>query len=424
MIDIRVDFESTFHGRDIDGNLEWPPAPARLFAALVAGCHGQLLGEAATRSMRQALCSLESAPAPTVFSAPVSLPRVIAHQAYGSSRPRALKAINKTEFKQTSGKPEFALPNPVRATSLIYRAECPTSLFGELDRAAEGVAWFGTSADGCAIRVMATPPHDSIPAHWQRWVPSPDPAGSSRSWFPGLLHALDVRFAGLSSGAGVDLPTPHGQRLRYFKSHRLDANVLEWVPLTFETKSPPSEAIHESMEAMRSLVKGAIFPLVQGDSEYGRGQWLGVAVRDLDDVHRLLALPQYGLTYDADDQRVWTQPSRYEGPAQRWRTVTPWYGPVHYEAATAWANVICDEQSARLLQLERTKLGTRGCARSTMRAHPKGFVPYTVVVETPETLTRPDFPGTDTVWVPQATLSSCGASREHGTALTLPEAEK
>lgn len=424
MIDIRVDFESTFHGRDIDGNIEWPPAPARLFAALVAGCHAQVLDGAATRSMRLSLCDLESTPAPTIFSAPASVPRITAHQAFGSSRPRILREINKTEYKQASGRSEFTLPNPVRATSLVYRVEASATLAAELDRAAEGVAWLGTAADGCTIRVTPTPPHDSIPAHWQRWVPCPDPTGPSRSWFPGLSRALDVRYEGLTSGTGVDLPTPHRHRLRYRKSHRPDASVLGWVPLTFEMKSQPSEVIHESMQVLRSAVEGSIFPLVHGDSECGRGQWLGVAVRDLGDVDRLLALPKYGLTYDADDQRVWTQPSRYEGPAETWRTVTPWYAPAHFQAATAWAKQVCQEQSARLASLERTNLGTRGCARSTMRGHPRGFVPYTVVVETPDTLKRPDFPGTDTVWAPQTTLSGGCTNTQFGDALTTPEAEK
>lgn len=385
MITVAVDFDRTFHGTDLAGRREWPPAPARLFAALVSGCHNAMLGEQ-TCAVLDCLRSIEGSPAPVIVTGPIALPDRETTEAYVAAKPLAAKgSATAKELRKMHGRTKVHSPEPVLATSVRYciDADIDAEL---LDAAARGVSYVGTSTDTCTVQVSAGVA--DVSAGDVRWAPVPDPVGRNRSWFPGLLDLLDARFE-VQRRESVTVPVRQDQRVSYVVDVQVPGQETGMVPLAFGRPVRDSRQISTVMERVTAVVGGDVLPLVHADVRHGDGTLLGVAVWGVEAASKALAASALGLESDPADRRMWMGLDRYFAAASVWRTALPVYAPADRAVASDYLAYLADRAGCELVSFERTGPRTKGCARSVMEAHPRAFVPYVVRVHTTEPSTHP-----------------------------------
>lgn len=195
MLAISVEFlHGTFRG-DPDGTAitgeltrgEWPPSPARLFAALVAA-DGTRHESRVTNG--DELLWLENLPAPSIHaqaspSHQVLLPRFVV--AHGGQKRRTHQEYVAREGALHRPGVRIATSNPV----VVYRwdIESPNSaILASVERRAARVGYLGASDSPVRVRVSTEMPHEAAD---EAWVP--DPGGDIRISVPhpGNVAALD-----------------------------------------------------------------------------------------------------------------------------------------------------------------------------------------------------------------------------------------
>ncbi|WP_151549308.1 MULTISPECIES: type I-G CRISPR-associated protein Csb2 [Corynebacterium] len=409
MITIHVDFNSTFHGTDRQGKREWPPSPARLYSALVAGCHNAQLSDSTTEAIRAVLREVERSASPDIFTGQYRLPEADWTDAFVAKKPSGLprKSASVGQLTKMQAKRAARLPEPVLATRVTYVVDVSSEHAELLDKAAAAVGYFGTSMDGCIMKVVEGDDSGAV-ENAQRWVGVENPAGQVRTWQPGFGAALDKRFEE-EHQLGAHVPTVPARQVSYLPDHRDPQNPDNdgWIPLTFNRTVKDTRRISASVDHVRSVAgcDGDVFPLVNADPEHGNGALMGVAVRGIPAAHRLLQDENLGLRYDPADRRVWTRLSSYFAVSQRWRTAVPIYGPADRTVAAAYLEHYASKAGVHLLSHQATSPRLKGCAPMSMPFHPRGFVPYAVTVETPTPETRPTLT-TDSLFVPVGNIGT------------------
>lgn len=193
VIDVKF-LAGTFSGRDGRGKYEWPPAPSRIFQALVAAAGDR------TREEDAALRAVETAPAPVVYAQAVPSPmnEVMTYVKDDLDHTALGKLIGSTVFPNIAmnlkGTREAVvsgagnLVNP----SVTYVIEGVDEHAEVLDALAAGVAWLGRGYDLAAVTVRQEDCVDTttLPAGRLTWVPAAT-GRASTLWSPGFLDHLD-----------------------------------------------------------------------------------------------------------------------------------------------------------------------------------------------------------------------------------------
>lgn len=396
MITVHVDFDHTFHGRSPGRKVEWPPAPARVLAALLAGCYNACLPPEQTQRVREGLEEVEKSNAPVVYTEAYNRPT--------GGGPDQVVSYTRGKVGATDNKgkwlPEVAIkfatynhPMPVVATRVSYLVDVNEELAECLDVAAAAVSYLGTSVDSCSITVV--PGADLMDAGAHRWEPVRVGQGDNRGWYTGLCAELDNIYRA-ENGTGALAFTRSDVPLTYRCFWGTD-DLLEgeYVVLRREYSLRATRFIDGELNRLRGVVRGELLPLVNADPVHGNGALMGVAVRDIEDAMRLLnsetGVQGRGVGYEMaeQDSRWWLRVHNYVGPASTWRTVLPVYAPTSPKVAGDYLAYCAAEAGARLVSYRRTDASTRGCARFTMPVHPRGFTPYEVVVEVADLSRRP-----------------------------------
>lgn len=345
MITIHVDFNSTFHGTDRLGKREWPPSPARLYSALVAGCHNAQLADSVSDAIHGALRKVESSEAPEIFTSSYRRPDTEWTSAFVTRKPPSSTVKGSfTDLSKMKEKTPAWLPEPLLATRVSYLIKVPEEHAEVLDKAAAAVGYFGTSMDGCTMKVVGGD-ESSKAEESQRWVAVDNTDGPVRTWQPGFGAGLDARFEA-EQRVGAHVPTVPARQVSYLWDHRDPRNpeISGWMSLTLDRTIPDTRKISSSMDRVRSVAGngGEVFPLVNADPEHGNGALMGVAVRGLPAAARLLQEESLGLRYDPADRRVWTRLDSYFAASQWWRTAVPIYGPADRTVAAAYLGAVLE----------------------------------------------------------------------------------
>jgi len=212
----------TFHGRDAEGEPEWPPSPARAFQALVAGALGGCRPPADTVDrLRGALKYLESLGAPDIVAPErevleayaTYVPRnnldtVLRNRAGGGDMPFSKMNIAKVVRPQL-----LAEPAAVRYVWPARGADEP--LLRELANRATALGG-GDDMVVCDAEIMDdSDPRLSAGERWAATGPGNPLAQRSAVVSPGALAELDTRHAAKLSGGVVPPPTASGTEAWY-----------------------------------------------------------------------------------------------------------------------------------------------------------------------------------------------------------------
>ena len=348
---IDVDFigRGTFSGTDGSGGLEWPPAPARIFAALAHGAAGRFDG---------ALEALEQASPPEI-RAPFATAS-ISHMVYPSSRrdtvgPRKKYDLNKSNIRYSIGRASFPdistmtkqygsagwggipyletgshdLARP-RLRYIIEGAALDDEQVAQLDAAAEGIGYFGRSIDAVAVsvsRISRAVLCGGDPRNEGLVLLRPVPRGRVRMWKPGYLAALDERHEWVATSATVPAPvSEHAiDRCGYVRVWEMPDTDLLMLRVTPAVS--PARA-----RTLLGRIPGAV-PVVNPHS----GDLIGLAVKDGGQggdgdgagggalQAAADAIEEMGLEFDAPAD-YW--PELLAGAHRRWSSRWPVHGPV------------------------------------------------------------------------------------------------
>ena len=190
VVSIAIRFlDARFHGA------EWPPAPARLFQALLAGAKTGAAGRQWSSSHQQALEWIESLPsAPRIYACPVRK-----GQAYRTFVPN--NSLNKDEITKTAkhvGPTLLQRPAP-ESPDLVYRWRLPESAgaamhIAALDEIAARLLSYGWGVDLATASVHLSEDEDE-PQGLEAFVPAPAGSISLATPQQGTLAHLEERFS-------------------------------------------------------------------------------------------------------------------------------------------------------------------------------------------------------------------------------------
>lgn len=359
---------------------EWPPAPWRLAAALLAGA--SILDGPQCSAARAALARLEQAEPPVWHLPPASTSRRPAVWASAvvpdsvTSPPLLRKVLDLPSAATDISDQRTKYPQyPVRVVTTEPTAWMDVDVAlseNELDalsEAALAVPYVGqathpadvgiltpdgagnwtdhTSPDGTCHAEMAAPG-----AQHERWVPSSrQNAVSVRCWRPGMLQVLDEDHRRRSSNQAGVAEHLKGRTVHYAPARRRSTGSWHLVGL-----QRPTRDVVATMQAL-PVEPGAVLPLVGGE------RLLGLLCHDAD---TLLQLQRSMPDEMANDDRVRRVAGRFLATAYRWRSATP--VAAHADARVARAQLeqefaVFGELSAmRLEPAERAAQPVRGLA--------------------------------------------------------------
>ncbi|SDC21079.1 CRISPR-associated protein GSU0054/csb2, Dpsyc system [Sanguibacter gelidistatuariae] len=201
-------FRAAYHGQREDGEPDWPPAPARLLGALLAGAH-QLPSPTAKVPALRALRSI-AASAPPFIDAPLArslgtpatytegtwLPDVATAKTLGKLLDLGVVSMD-SQSRVAKRQDAMALADDL--LSFIVDVDLPADELEGLREAAGCVAYFGRSNDPADLTVEVVHEadvHATIPTgHRERWYPRRTSRGSVRGWLPSTLDWYDASFA-------------------------------------------------------------------------------------------------------------------------------------------------------------------------------------------------------------------------------------
>lgn len=359
---------------------EWPPAPWRLAAALLAGA--STLDGQQYSAARAALARLEQAEPPAWHLPPASTsrrPAVWASAVVPSSEksPRLLPKVldlpsagsgmtdQRTKYPQypvrvvtteptawmdvdvaLSGDELAALSEAALAVPYVGQATHPADLGILIPDEAGG--WTDhTSPDGACHAEMAAPG-----AQHECWTPSTrQDAVSVRCWCPGMLQVLDEDHRRRSSNHTGVAEHLKGRTVHYAPSRRRSAD--SWYPLGLQR---PTRDVVATMQAL-PVEPGTVLPLVRGE------RLMGMLCRDAGTLLQL----QHSMPDElASDDRVRRTAGRFLAAARRWRSATP--VAAHADARVARAHleqalaVLGDPSAVSLEPAARASQPVRGLA--------------------------------------------------------------
>lgn len=378
LVTINISFygAQTFGGHTPGGGTEWPPSPARLFSALVAGA-----GSKRTDAQEEALASLQSAPAPLIIAArkltpsarlphfvsrgtssdqwassdrkPVSVPRNKLVKLLGS-RLTSEASMEIADGRTGGGGEAPAFGDSVVVTDGVdYIVELPdrngSDAVDALNAAADRVGYLGRSTDTATISVQVLPDDGSnggahahatalaATTHRVAWVRSGGRGSvTTRGWYPGLLSALDAVHRGETTGSRL----PHPAYLTPQWGYRIAVDVpAETASLVAHLDTPlTGHNIGRLMERMPAHATVLVAPgrdtlYASASHVYTSGTVDDVGDR-IDDITSTLATFDHGLDFDWDDVLP-RLAARYTGESNRWFSAVPVScpGPAKYAAA-------------------------------------------------------------------------------------------
>lgn len=384
MITIRIRFlDEIFRGRTHTRNAEWPPSPERLFSALVAGAAAENILH--TPDGIEALTAVEHSSAPIIGTSTVRVSteeQVVTYTAY---KPDATPLEgtkqkwkpNKSTLEGVWKRPQASTyPTVTRCRDVRFLCKVDEKYAPILDQAARGISYFGSAGDTAEVMVSAGNQLGFMP---QRWRPIADARGETRLWYPGLLGFLNARWdAGGNVGANVPLaPSSCATYVLVGEKTNKESSL---IPLTFEQALTHFEKIDDIVSHGQKVAGSQVIPLVRGDVRYGDGALLGIATME-DGASKILRDPDLGLSYNPNDERIWTQPDRYVGPAQLWRSVLPAMLPADLELARAMARYELESVGCELLSIAMVRRHDKGCAPQTRKKN--GSHGYALAVYSP-----------------------------------------
>jgi CRISPR-associated protein Csb2 len=257
-------FESLAGAADHAGG-EWPPSPARIFAALVAG--GGTGADNSAQSRGDELLALEQAPPPIIAASAAQDVKTTALRGRYAVIDRSKEGSVQAYPARTSGlvRPGVRTSPKSRFVTYVWpEVELSDAAFAALRRRAARIGYFGCADSPARVYVGAGSPRDGR-VIWSAVDQSH--LGQSRALpvpFDGSLEALDRQFAEFKEGHSVRAAQTPRRLVRY--SHErsieaLDRPRLLW--LSFDSSFPARRALAVG-EALRNAALGAYEALELG----------------------------------------------------------------------------------------------------------------------------------------------------------------
>lgn len=342
LVQIDVNFlgASTFSGHLPGGAPEWPPAPARVFAALVAGA-----GSTRTEGTQAALTEVEVSPAPIIVAeTPAGLSPLVAHHTNRTTADThasdkimgAALLVGASGLGSPSGSAPAEPFGDVRTVafpvSYLLRVDDPEAVCSGLTDAAAQVSYVGRSWDTAALSVRVVDAEE--PSEYAAalagttrgaWVPSAT-GTELRSWTSGLLGTMDTVF---DSDSGARF-TPACSPVRYRRSWVSEA--ASGVLAAHLERPVTGRAIARLAERLPSHAKVSVSPGV--DRSRGRVSYCYTVgtVDSLDERITQVESALLGLDFEWDIAP--DSLGRYLDPSSRWCSEVPVSapGPADYAA--------------------------------------------------------------------------------------------
>ena len=386
IIEVRFAGRPTFAGTRGGDAVEWPPAPARVFAALVAGARGRFNG---------ALRALEHAPAPDI-----AVPESIALDPYITIPPsrrdqtgpspknpstltesRGGLHLGRTSFPdmQTAdvmkwgGIPHTTvtpreLVDPV-VRFIVDGAALDDDQVRDLDTAARDVGYVGRSTDAAMVTVSRGPvPDDDLTL-----LRPTGRAGRVRVWAPGYLAALDDRFDRQMTTAHAPAVVPRSSYATTGYLPVAQAPAGDLVLVRVSPSMPPRRAV-----TLMSRLDGAV-PLVNPHNDH----LVGLAADDADSLLDVLDDADVDVDVPAS---YWAE--TIAGTGREWATAWPAHLPA--DGALAWAWVARDVSAATGLDVVDLDIDLEPAPRAGDGAPlTPGLQRWAVRVRLPEPVTGP-----------------------------------
>ena len=201
-------FRAAYHGQRETREPDWPPAPARLLGALLAGAH-QLPSSAGKESALRALQTI-AASAPPLIDAPLARPLTVPDTyTEGTWLPQVAttgtldKHLNlgvvSMDSQSRVAKRQDAISLADDLLSFLVDVDLSADELEGLREAAGHVAYFGRSNDPADLSVEVV---DEVDVHGatptgsrERWYPRRTSRGSVRGWLPSTLDWYDANYA-------------------------------------------------------------------------------------------------------------------------------------------------------------------------------------------------------------------------------------
>lgn len=369
---------ATFSGHVPSGAPEWPPSPARVFSALVAGA-----GASRTPTQDVALRTLESTAAPVIIAADGLEPG-----------PRIPHYVNRADVAiPATGRVDQVLQKRLLGARLSEVSQMPAGTGGEaapfgdhvvvtdgvdylirisdkypgdetgtlastLDNIAAQVTYLGRSTDQASLTVTDVTKtvggeeprllHGfaaSLAGETGRavWVPSARPRSVLSGWVPGLLSALDARHTGELEGSVY----PHPAYLTPQISYRPVSGgaTLTDTNIAVAHLEEPLTGLNAGC-LLDAIPTGACAMFAPGGPDSTRSRVAHVAITgDVDTLPERMEALETALRsgkYDFEwDPEVPALARHYLTEATVWSTVVPasGFGPAAYAAAAFAADI-------------------------------------------------------------------------------------
>jgi CRISPR-associated protein Csb2 len=202
--------DTALAGADPTG--EWPPSPARLFSALVAG---DGTGARCTNTTGDELIWLEGLDPPIIHASP---PDAVEHSALlpryvvvDQTEPGAVQDYPARKAKEV--RPGARLSPRERAIIYVWPQAAPSEdVLRALSYRAARVGYLGCSDSPVRITVSTQPPS---PVGGDAWEPAPSGTTTLPVPYPGFLEALDRAYARWSAGEAMGRAWITTRRARY-----------------------------------------------------------------------------------------------------------------------------------------------------------------------------------------------------------------
>lgn len=368
MITIHVKFlDSMFRGRDFQGEPEWPPSPARLFSALVAGAANAGVYEG---EVLQAFDELEKAAPPDILTTDVLQASDLHIQPYMTVKPDTRTTGEKWKAHHKVRGPG-SYPLVTSCDNVWYLVDVDEKWAPILDPAAAGVDNFGSAHD--AADILVYPGVEGTEPATHSWRGFDSENGVTRMWYPGFRHELDQSY----DTPGIHKPID--RRVVHYTTWDLDDDSSPYIPLVWEKTRTDFDNFDHTFGQVAKITEDCI-PLVRADKKYGDGGLLGIAV-PYDSAAAVLELG-LGLYANPEETRYWANPSSYQSPSFMWRSVLPAMLPANRELAVAMAQHELSKTGHVLVACDALSHFSRGCAVRT--SNTPGYQGYALTVYSPD----------------------------------------
>lgn len=367
MIDIHVRFwRPAFHGRRDSGEADWPPSPARLIGALLAGAYSLADDDERRATALEAIQFLTLHEPPTITapeSIELTLPATFTESTWKPSRLIESKAeryldLSHLGFNSASRVEKTQGGTVLADTLLSYRinASLDDAALAALRSAASRVAYFGTSKDPADITVEpASEPLAPVTGRvHRRWNARPRANGASRGWQHNTVEWFDLNFERVfGTDPAITRLAPaaahaYTRPLHYTAVGPAGREEFAILPLV---RSVPHHAIAQHLGGLNAALRDArqpwlAIPLTVSNFAHADGRLVGVGLlprqpEQADEVspasneealliaeHALVTIEQHAAArYPRRTRAVGPsgalQARTWIGPSASWYSVTP-----------------------------------------------------------------------------------------------------